>query len=638
MVAIAELARGLDDAKRRLARAIRRLAPPPDLTVSSWADRRRFIPRGSASEYGKWDTDRAPYQREMMDAASDPAVEEIVYMTASQVGKTEILNNVSGFYIDHDPAPQLLVAPTVDMAQAWSKDRIAPTIEDTPVLAAKVREAKSRDSDNTILHKRYHGGQLTLVGANAPAGLAQRPIRIVLCDDVDRFPGSAGAEGDPVSLANRRTATFWNRKKIQASTPTEVATSRILKAWNESDQRRFHVACPACGHFQILKWQPDRVSLGHEGKGGIVYEKTKAGKPLPETAAYQCEACRATIQEAEKRDMLRSGKWIPAYPDRKIRGYHISAIYSPWVRWSELVEEWERAHKHREMLKAFINTLLGEPWDEEGDTMDADTLRERREEFAADVPNGVGILVASVDVQDDRLEMLLKGYGAEEESWSIAHYVFSGDPGHAGVWSDLDRVLLGSWKHESGRDVRISCVTIDSGGHHTDDVYRFCAARARRRVFAIKGMGGPRDIVGKASKTEKYKSKLFIVGTDPTKDRIWSRLKIKPPKPGEPAPGYIHIRSTISDEFLNQMVSEMPVAKWQRGRGLRRTWEEVYEKHEGWDLEQYALVALYIMGTGTVKALGARAAALAVVVDDDEPKPTTGRRVRPRRSGGWMRG
>ena len=564
-------------------------------------------------------------------------------MTASQIGKTEILNNMVGYLIDQDPCPILLIAPTVEMAASWSKDRIQPTIDEMPRLREKVRDAKSRDSDNTIVHKRFKGGYLAFVGANAPAGLAQRPIRVVIGDDVDRFPKSAGVEGDPMSLAKRRTSTFWNKKIVKASTPTIRGLSRIEDDWEVSDQRRYHVPCPLCGHEQILKWSPDRPSLGYEGGGGIVYEKDAAGKAVKESARYQCEDCGGLIDETEKWEMLRRGKWIAGRPGAVIRGYHISAIYSPWVQWGDLVAEWDSVHAKSEELKTFINTALGEPWEEEGEMIEADALRARMEVYPAKVPNGVGALIGAVDVQGDRLELVVKGYGADEESWTIDHLVFGGDPGHGAVWGDLDRVLLGSWRHESGRDLKLAAVAIDSGGHHTDEVYKFCAVRERRWINAIKGQGGPRDIVTKeATRTKQYRSRLYIVGVDTAKDKIWSRLKTRRNPGGKPTPGYIHLPNHLSDEFIEQLVSERPLRKWFKGKGWRREWVKVYERNEAWDLEVYALAALYIRGTGFVKALAKRAEELAVPVDpatQAEKKAETGPRkpLRPKRRG-WVGG
>lgn len=640
---------GYQIACRRLRDSVLAVAPPPKITVSQWADANREIAKGTGPFPGRWLTDRAPYQRGMMDAFTEPGVEEIVLMTASQVGKTEVIMNGLGYFVDVDPSAILSVLPTVELAEAWSKERLQPTIESTPALSRKVRDAKSRDSDNTITRKRFVGGSISVVGANAPAGLAMRPIRVVLCDEIDRFPASAGVEGDPISLAKRRTSNYWNRKLIYTSTPTVEGLSRVFESWTESDQRRFYVPCPSCGERQILKWEPGVPSLGYEGAGGLVFEKDERGVPISSTARYKCGACGVLIDEFEKRGMLAAGEWRATFPDRRMRGFHLSSLYSPWVRWSELVDEWTAAHKNPERLKVFVNTLLGEPWKEEAEAIDTDALRARLEgypvftekgDLAWSVPAGVGVLVAAVDVQSARLEVAVKGYGAGEESWLIEHAVIAGDPGTLAPWDDLRRYLGQSWKHENGAELRLSLAVVDSGGHHTDHVYRFChLARPRGgvRVFPIKGAGGPRDLVGRPGKTERLRVPLYIVGVDVGKDVVWSRLKVR-----EPGPGYLHLPRTVDDEYLEQLVAERPVRVWKRQSGWTRVWKKVRDRNEAWDLEVYSLAALYILGPAVVRSLASRAAALvpagAPVDGELPPEPAPAPRRRPRRKGyvqGW---
>ena len=202
--------------ERKTVRLFKRIAtvlsPPPELTVSQWADEYRRLSPEASAEPGRWNTDRAPYQREIMDAINDARCEEVIIMSSAQVGKTELILNIIGYYIDYDPSPILVLQPTRDMAETFSKDRLAPMLRDTPALKGKVKDARSRDSGNTILHKTFPGGHITMVGANSAAGLASRPIKIVLMDEVDRYPASAGTEGDPIKLAEKRTTTFWNRK------------------------------------------------------------------------------------------------------------------------------------------------------------------------------------------------------------------------------------------------------------------------------------------------------------------------------------------------------------------------------------------------------------------------------------------
>ena len=215
------------------------VAPPKRLSVSEWADEYRYLSAEASAEPGKWRTDRAEYQRGMMDAFSDPKIHTVVVMSSAQIGKTELLNNIVGYFVDQDPSPMLMLQPTLEMGNTWSKDRLSPMIRDTRTLTDKISDSKARDSGNTILHKTFQGGHITIAGANSPASLASRPVRVVLADEVDRYPQSAGAEGDPLSLAFKRTTTFWNRKRMVVSTPTVKGVSRIEMAYEESDKRRY---------------------------------------------------------------------------------------------------------------------------------------------------------------------------------------------------------------------------------------------------------------------------------------------------------------------------------------------------------------------------------------------------------------
>ena len=207
---------------------------------------------------GQFVTANAEYQRGIMDAFSDPQYSEIVVMSGSQIGKTEIINNIIGYYIEHQPLPILCMQPTLSMAQTWSKDRLANMLRDTPCLRGKVKDARSRDSGNTTLHKTFQGGHVTVCGANSPASLASRSIAILLADEVDRYPLSAGAEGDPINLAKRRTTTYWQKKILLTSTPTIRGASRIESAFEKSDQRFFNINCHKCNEPQILKWSQVR--------------------------------------------------------------------------------------------------------------------------------------------------------------------------------------------------------------------------------------------------------------------------------------------------------------------------------------------------------------------------------------------
>ena len=322
----------------------RALKPPPKLTVSEWADMYRQLSSESSAEAGRWSTSRAEYQRGMMDAVSDPMIETVVLMTAAQVGKTELINNVVGFHIHQDPAPMLVVQPTLEMAQTWSKDRLAPAIRDTAVLAERIADPRARDSGNTTLHKVFPGGHVTACGANSPSSLASRPCRVILCDEVDRYPISAGSEGDPVGLAKRRSATFWNRKIILVSTPTDKGASRIEQAFAESDQRRYFVKCVDCGEHQTLKWS--NVRWEHD---------------RPATACYVCEHCGSLWDDAQRFRAIRYGEWrATAAGDGKTAGFHLSALYSPWTPLEDSVRDFLASKRDPMRLKTWVNTFLGE--------------------------------------------------------------------------------------------------------------------------------------------------------------------------------------------------------------------------------------------------------------------------------------
>lgn len=559
----------------RLEEAIRSaLKPPPKLTVSDWADRYRQLSSESSAEAGKWSTSRAEYQRGMMDAVSDPDIETVVLMTGAQIGKTELINNVVGYHIHQDPAPMLVVQPTLDMAQTWSKDRLAPAIRDTPVLSAKIKDPRSRDSGNTTLHKVFAGGHVTACGANSPASLASRPCRLILCDEVDRYPVSAGTEGDPVALAKKRSSTFWNRKIILVSTPTEKGHSRIESAYMESDQRKYFVSCPDCQEEQVLRW------------ANVTWEKDK-----PNTAAYSCEHCGSCWTDAMRFRAIRYGKWkATAEGDGKTAGFHLSGLYSPWTPLADSVRDFLASKRDPMRLKTWVNTFLGETWEDQGEQVDDHDLLERAEDWGSDLPEEVLLLTAGVDVQDDRLEIEVVGWGRGEESWSIGYHTIYGDPSTAALWMQLDERLQETYLHPTHGEMVIRSACVDSGGHYTQQVYNYCRARAGRRVFAIKGIGGEgKPVVGRPTKNNIGRINLFPVGTDTTKELVYSRLKIM--SEGE---GYCHFPVGRSEEYYRMLTAEKKVTKYFKGRP-KREWVKIRTRNEALDCRVYATAALAIL-------------------------------------------
>jgi len=548
--------------------------PPPTMTVSQWADAQRRLSPEASAEPGRWYTSRAEYLRGIMDAISDPAIRQVCVMSSAQVGKTEFVLNVIGYHVDRDPAPILCIQPTLQMAQSFSKDRLAPMLRDTPCLKGKVKDPRTRDSGNTTLHKVFAGGHITIAGANSAAGLASRPVRIVLCDEVDRYPSSAGTEGDPIRLAAKRATTFWNAKLVTVSTPTVKNASRIEAEWLDSDQREYHVKCIHCDGAQTMKWS------------SVQWQDDDA-----ESAAYICEHCGVAWTDADRYRAIRSGEWIASKPSNGIAGFRLSGLYSPWVPLSEGVRDFLEAKKLPETLRVWVNTYLGETWEEQGDGIDDENLASRREQYDS-VPGDVHLLTAGVDVQDDRLEIEIVGWGRDEESWSIDHSIIYGDPSAPEIWRDLDAYLNQTFEKEDGATLSIRAACVDSGGHYTQAVYNFVRPREARRIFAIKGIGGEgKPIVGRPSKNNIGKVKLFPVGVDTAKELIYARLKIS-----KPGPGYCHFPDHYDDEYFAQLSAEQIVVRFTKGF-RRREWKKVRARNEALDLRVYAVAAYALLNT-----------------------------------------
>ena len=564
---------------RPIQKAARQFKPPPKLTVSQWADENRQLSSESSSEPGQWITARAEYQRGIMDAVSDPAVEDIVIMSSAQVGKTEIVNNIVGYFIDQDPAPILLLQPTIQMGEAWSKDRLAPMIRDTAVLADKIQLNNRRNSANTLLHKAFPGGHITIAGANSPASLASRPIRVVLGDEVDRYPASAGTEGDPVNLAKKRTTTFWNRKKVWTSTPTVKGASRIEIEYEQSDQRRYFVPCPDCDHYQHLKW------------GQVKWVTDEDGTHQTDTAGYCCEECGSLWNDGQRLAAIAKGEWRATAPFNGRAGFHLNELYSPWVPMGKVVRAFLEAKGNPETLKTWVNTSLGETWEEAGENIDKGNLYARRESYTK-VPDGGLLLTAGVDIQRDRIELEVVAWGEGEESWSVDYLILPGDTSRPEVWQELDDCLQATYTHESGTELHITAVGIDSGDQ-TTTVYGFVKPRSYRRIFALKGIAGPGRPVVKVSRRQKGRATrdvdLYQVGVDDAKGIIYARLKIE-----EPGPGYCHFPLDRDEEYFDQLTAEKLVTKFRKGFP-HKEWQKVRARNEALDCRVYAFAALKIL-------------------------------------------
>ena len=589
------------------------MRPPPDLLVSQWADKYRRLSPEASAEAGVWNTSRAEYQRGILDCISDPKIETVVIMSSAQVGKTEMILNLIGYHIHQDPSPMLVVQPTLDMSQTFSKDRLAPMLRDSPVLKDKVADPRSRDSGNTTLKKNFAGGHITIVGSNSASGLASRPIRIVLFDEVDRY--QVTSEGDAIELARKRATTFWNRKFIMVSTPTNKGSSRIEAAFENSDKREYHVPCSECGEHQVMKWS------------NVHWESDK-----PETAYYACEHCGGAWDDAARFRAIRKGMWRATAPLVGTAGFRLSGLCSPWTSLESAVREFLLAKKLPQTLRVWVNTFLGEVWEDEGERLDDFDIASHREDYGGKVPDDVVFLTAGCDVQDDRLECEVLGHARDSETYSVAFQTFYGDPASGQVWADLDAFL--NLRHEThdGRELGIKATAIDSGGHHTQAVYKFCKPRISRRVFAIKGVGGEgKPMVGRPSTNNNLKCKLFPVGVDTIKEMVYSHLKIK-----EEGAGYCHFPHTYDDEYFKQLTAEKVVKKFHKGFH-RREWIKVRTRNEALDCRVYAIAALSIVNVN-VNIIAQRSAKSDVSDKEFEKKPPKQRRNVPRQGGfinGW---
>jgi len=523
-----------------------------------------------------------------MDCVTDPRIEKVVVMSSSQVGKSEIINNVIGYYIDVDPGPMLMVQPRIEDAEDYSKRRIAPMIRDTEVLAEKVADSKTRDVNNTILMKVFPGGFLAMGGANSPAGLASRPIRILLCDEVDRFPDSAGSEGDPIKLAEKRTITFWNRKMIFVSTPTIKGVSRIEQEYELGTQEKWCVECPNCGNYHAIVLRDIRFEHEvHEAGNRKIYQV--------DDVFWRCPTC---LEQFDEHTMKRQpAKWIAENPiaiNNGVRSFWLNTFVAQWVSWKKIVKEFLESKDDPEKLKVFYNTTLGESWEDRGEQMEEDTLLNRRESFPADLPDGVLLLTAGVDTQDDRLEYEIVGWGHGHESWGIEYGVIIGRPDNPQTLQQLDDVLNRVYRFADGKGLKVACTCIDSGGHFTSEIYKYTKRNEHRRILAVKGQGGPGiPLIHKLTRKNKENALLVILGVDDGKSQIYSSLRVE-----EPGPKYCHFPLDRGyDRFYFQgLLSEKLVPRKKNGV-TRYVWEKISSsaRNEALDVRNYALAAREIL-------------------------------------------
>ena len=547
---------------------------PEALTLSDWTDRHRILPTESSAEHGRWRNERTPFLVEIMDCLSvDSPVQSVALMKSTQVGGTEVILNWIGYVVDHNPGPMMVVQPTEKAGREWSVQRLEPMIALVPALASKVVSSRVRDGSTATL-KRYPGGTLAIASAKSANDLRSKPIRDAALDEVDQYDSDLDGQGSPIDLVQRRQSTFRRRKLLLVSSPTEKDHSAIEVAWLAGDMRRYHVPCPHCDHAQHL----------------VIDQLTDTGE-------YICTACGALIGERHKPQMLAAGRWVAEVPERRERSYHINAIYTPiglGYSWREIADMRAKSAGSPVAEKLFANTILGLPWSSVGERLEADTLAERAEPWPRrSIPRGCLVITVGIDVQHNRWEVLVVGWGRGDRCWILDYIVVPGDPTREAEWDSLDQVVFQPLDNAAGMPLKPSRIAIDAGAF-TDHVYRWARKRSADGVVAIKGAkdaGAP--VISRPSKkdhTHRGKAQrsgilLWHVGVNATKTTLFGWLTADARR--ESHERQIHFPADLPVEVYQHLTSEVfdvTERRWVKKPGVR---------NEAWDCLQYAYAATH---------------------------------------------
>ncbi len=535
-------------------------------------------------------------------------------MKSKRIGWTKILGHVLGYHIHQDPASVLIVQPTIEDAEGYSKEEVQPTIEETPVLRERVADAKSRTAGNTMKKKTYPGGMLHLVGANSPTGFRRITVRVVLFDEVDGYPQAAGVEGDQIKLGMGRSETFWNRKHGIGSTPTLKDFSRIERHYNASSRGLPFLQCPHCGEWHVRKFRQPAEPIVLQGEAvAVSYLHWEDG--APDFAAWVCPDCGGLISHRHHRSMINGLRWkgehwewadgrftfLPGFTGKI--GFHIWAGYSfsPNATPRHLVREFLEAKDSQELLIVFVNTVLGETWEDPGEKLSEKALVSRAEQPSDCVPMGAEVLTLGADLQADRIEYEITGWNRTEESWSVEYGILYGDPALDDVWTQLENVLTARYVHESGAELAIASACIDSG-YMAERVYAFCA-RVRTPCYPVKGMPGfgrpivetGRQRIKRLRKRRIQGVKPELIGVDEAKTVIHRRLQLT-----RPGPGYCHFPNDRDEEYFAQLTSEKLITRYTKGRP-ERFWVPIRTRNEALDCRVYDYAALLLYGVNNIK-------------------------------------
>ncbi len=565
------------------------LTPAPKLNLVEWADKYRYLSPESSAMPGKWKTSNVEPARGPMLAVTQPGVRKVTVMGCTQLLKTELLNNIVGYHIHQDPCAMILMQPTGSLAETWSKDRLDKMIRDTPVLRGKIKSKKSRDSGNTIGHKEFPGGYIAVIGSNSPSELASRPVRITLRDEVDKYEDNV--EGDPSSLIVERSATFWNSLDVGVCSPTIKGQSRIEREYLASDRREYRLPCPHCGHSHYPKW-----------------ENVKWQNNDPLTAQYQCPECTALWSEKERIQAINKGEYVATAPFKGHAGFKVNKIASPWEPLSRLVEKWIEAQGDPSKLRTFVNTQLTETWEEKGEAPEHMRLYERRSLYEINsCPPGVLFLTAGVDVQADRLECEIVGWGLGKQSWSIDYRVIMGTTSTQGPWKELDNILNETWLLSNGVQCQIRALAVDSG-YNTQHVYNWVRRHSSNRVIAIKGVDDQPNILGtpkamditNAGKKARRGVQVWPVGVSILKSELYGFLNLDSAgDDGIFPPGFCHFPQ-YNEEHFKQLTAEQLVKRQVKNKTVF-AWVKSYERNERLDCRNYARAAATFVGIDRFK-------------------------------------
>ena len=559
--------------------ALQLLSPPEQLTVSEWAEQYRILDAKSAAMPGPWSNDVTPYLIGVMDEFNNYETEKIVFVKPTQIGGTEALQNMIGYIVAQDPAPTMIVYPTDVLAKSVSENRLQPMLKATPEIAKKF------DENSSLLELQFDGMYLSLVGSNSPSGLASKPIRFLMMDEVDKYPGASNKEADPIKLATERTKTFHNRKIYITSTPT-LKTNHIWQEKEKADiEKHYFVPCPHCGEYIEFKFQnikfPENEDMSYADRA--------------EFANYVCQECGCVITDNDKHNMLKLGEWrVVRHNTKYVRNvaFWINTLYSPFVRWSDIAKEFLLSKDDPEEFQNFVNSWLAEPWEDTKLKTSEELVMERQTELPAlVVPSWAKMLTGGVDVQESSLYWTIRAWGDFLTSQNIAH-------GQALSFEEIDRVMNIEYRTEDGEPAVVNLCLIDSGDQ-TDMVYDFCVYHSEW-ALPVKGASHAQLSHYKLSKINRESSSangmtLVMVDGDKYKDMIAGRMR------KENGRGSWMVYNGCDSEYAKQVTNEHKV-NVKSGGQTRQVWKPKYSHADNHylDCETYAMAAADIMGVRTL--------------------------------------